>query len=232
MAFRYSGSGWRVAHAIRTFGDQIMALRGHTNSYPVDGTVGDLAHSNRVSDHNPDENGIVRALDFYEHKPGFVDEVFEVMRLARDPRVKYAIHDKRMFASYDAVGGPAWQWREYTGPNGHVTHGHLSVLPTGDNDSRPFQLIEEDDMATPQEIWFHLISDPITGTQRGAQALLAFARQDAYQAKVNSAVAVQLAREAAQGNTLSDAQVEAIAAAVADGIAAEVANELAQRLTD
>jgi hypothetical protein len=146
MAFRYSGEGWRVAHAIRTFGEQIMALRGHTDSYPVDGTLGDLAHSSRVSDHNPDENGIVRALDFYEHKLGFVDEVFEAMRLARDPRVKYAIHDKRMFASYDAAGGPAWQWREYTGANGHVTHGHLSVLPTGDNDSRPFTVTNKENL--------------------------------------------------------------------------------------
>lgn len=93
-------------------------------------------------------------------------------------------------------------------------------------------LQEDDDMATAQEIWFHLISDPITGTQRGAQAILAFARQDAHTAKVNSAIAVELARNAVQGNTLSDVQVATIAAAVADGIAEEVADELASRLTD
>lgn len=129
MAFRYSGNGWRVAGSIRTFGDQIMALRGHTNSYSVDGTLGDLAHSNRISDHNPDDEGIVRALDFYEDKPARVDEVAEALRQSRDPRLKYFIHDTRMFSSYvGPQGQPAWTWRPYGGVNGHINHGHLSVV--------------------------------------------------------------------------------------------------------
>jgi hypothetical protein len=225
MAFRYSGEGWRVAHAIRTFGDQIMELRGHTDSYPVDGTLGDLAHSNRVSDHNPDANGIVRALDFYEHKLGFVDGVFETMRLARDPRVKYAIHDKRMFASYDAVGGPAWQWREYTGANGHVTHGHLSVLPTGDNDSRPFQLIEEDDMPLTgddiRRIWEYAVPDEDDGLgTRGAVHALRQAWGYARKASIDAAVARRIAETSAGSSTpLTAAQIDAIADAVADEFA-------------
>lgn len=128
MAFRYQGSGWRVAHSLRTFGDQIMALRGHTNSYTVDGTLGDADHSNRVSDHNPDPNGIVRALDFYEWEPGRVDEVFERIQLAKDPRTKYVIHADRMFSSYPTSTYPAWTWRPYNGINGHENHGHLSVV--------------------------------------------------------------------------------------------------------
>lgn len=128
MAFRYSGAGWRVAGSIKTFGDQIMAMRGHTNSYLVDGTLGDLAHSNRVSDHNPDDEGIVRALDFYEDKPDIVDQVAEALRLGRDPRLKYFIHDTRMFSSYPTSSVPAWTWRPYSGINGHINHGHLSVV--------------------------------------------------------------------------------------------------------
>lgn len=145
MAFRYSGSGWRVAGSIQTFGNQIMGLRGYTWSHTVDGTLGDTAHSNRVSDHNPDPNGIVRALDFFEHEPDFVDGVFEAMRLARDPRLKYAIHDNRMFASYSNSNGPAWEWREYNGVNGHETHGHLSVVaePTAD-ETHPWDLGDTD----------------------------------------------------------------------------------------
>jgi hypothetical protein len=130
MAFRYSGTGWRVAHSIKTFGDQIMDLRGHTNSYTVDGTLGNVEHSNRVSDHNPDDDGIVRALDFFEHVPGFVDEIAEALRTSKDPRLKYFIHDTRMFASYALPGKPAWEWREYIGANAHITHGHLSVVAT------------------------------------------------------------------------------------------------------
>lgn len=129
MAFRYAGSGWRVAGSVQQFGEQIHQLRGHRISYPVDGTLGDTAHSNRVSDHNPDANGIVRAIDFFEHKPGIVDAVAETLRQARDPRLKYFIHDRRMFSSYiSPTGIPAWTWRAYSGVNGHVSHGHLSVV--------------------------------------------------------------------------------------------------------
>ena len=128
--FRYSGTGWRVAGSIETFGNQIMALRGNTDSYPTDGTLGDLAHSNRVSDHNPDPLGVVRAIDFHESSPGFVDEVAEQLRASKDPRLKYFIHDVRMFSSYATASRPAWAWGIYTGMNGHVNHGHLSVVST------------------------------------------------------------------------------------------------------
>jgi hypothetical protein len=141
MAFRYSGSGWRVAGSVRVFGDQIMTIRGHTDSYPVDGTLGDTAHSNRTSDHNPDSAGVVRALDFFEHEAGFVDAVAEALRLGRDPRLKYFIHDRRMFASYQSIYGPPWEWREYTGDAGHRDHGHLSVVATNIADgTAPWQL--------------------------------------------------------------------------------------------
>jgi hypothetical protein len=129
MAFRYAGSGWRVAGSVQTFGEQIHQLRGHRISYPVDGTLGDADHSNRTSDHNPDSEGIVRAIDFFEWKPGIVDAVAETLRQARDPRLKYFIHDKRMFSSYiSPTGIPAWTWRVYSGVNGHISHGHLSVI--------------------------------------------------------------------------------------------------------
>lgn len=134
MAFRYSGTGWRVALSLRTFGDQIMEARGTRTSYSKDGTIGDTAHAARVSDHNPDAQGIVRALDFYEHAPGFVDQVAEAIRARRDPRVKYFIHDDRMFSSYSTSSRKAWEWGPYTGINGHEDHGHLSVVSTAEAD--------------------------------------------------------------------------------------------------
>ena len=48
----------------------------------------------------------------------------------RDPRLKYFIHDVRMFSSYATASRPAWAWGIYTGINGHVNHGHLSVVST------------------------------------------------------------------------------------------------------
>lgn len=143
--FRYLGISdgvtWKVAPSIRTFGEQIMELRGTTKSYPTDGTLGDAAHSNRVSDHNPDEDGVVRAIDIHEVVAGQVDEVAEALRVSRDLRLKYFIHDDRMFSSYASGGIPAWTWRPYTGVNGHETHGHLSVVSGSiANSTAPWQI--------------------------------------------------------------------------------------------
>ena len=72
-------------------------------------------------------SGVVYAIDFTE-RPGFsVDEVLEAIRVSRDIRLKYAIHDRRMFSSYASGNAPAWMWRTYTGSNGHIEHGHVSV---------------------------------------------------------------------------------------------------------
>jgi hypothetical protein len=130
--FRYQGNGWRVAESIEVFGNQIMQIRGTTASFPSDGTLGDADHQNRVSDHNPDDDGIVRAIDFHESSPGFVDQIAEQLRASRDARIKYFIHDDRMFSSY---GSRAWEWRPYGGVNGHETHGHLSVVASSIADS-------------------------------------------------------------------------------------------------
>lgn len=153
MAFRYSGVNWRgqqwkAADAIRTFGDQIMDLRGSTVSYATDGTVASKNHDlvSPTSDHSPQPKtgvGIVRAIDFHEWKPGAVDDVCEALRQSRDPRIKYVIHGGRLFASYWSPNGEPWEWRAYSGSNPHDTHGHLSVLPSGDNDPSPFQIILE-----------------------------------------------------------------------------------------
>lgn len=169
MPFRYFGTGWRVAHSIKTFGDHITELRGHAVSYLVDGTLGNLEHSNRTSDHNPDENGIVRALDFFEHKPGFVDEIAEALRASKDERLKYFIHSGEMFASYTLPGKPAWEWREYTGPNAHKDHGHLSVVATAiaDQDHE-----WEVDMSSPKD-WTEadkkIVADIVFGNSVAAQ---------------------------------------------------------------
>jgi hypothetical protein len=217
MGFRYSGKGWRVAGSLRTFGDQIMDARGHTNSYVVDGTLGNLEHSNRTSDHNPDENGIVRALDFFEHEVRFVDEIGEALRTSKDPRLKYFIHDTRMFSSYPTSQFPAWTWRPYTGVNGHETHGHLSVVATNVADqthewelNMALTAYEMNQIA--EKVWFFLITDPITGQKRGAAHHVAQAYRYAHQA-ANSPVDVS-------------AIAQTVVAEMSPGLQAAVAAEL------
>lgn len=123
----------RVSHAI----DQLRAEVNATHpgrSKISDGTLGDQAHAARVSDHNPDANGIVHAIDITVWDgpdANTTDDVAvvlaEYLRAKRDPRTKYVIHRGRVFRGYDKPGIPAFTWAPYTGPNGHFHHVHVSV---------------------------------------------------------------------------------------------------------
>lgn len=112
-----------------------------------DGWIGDPAHQDRPSDHNPGDRGLVHALDIDEDVDGTDDEagaellaVADWIRLRHDPRVKYLIYEARMFSSYDHAEGPAWTWRPYRGVNLHRRHLHVSVLSTvaAEQDRRPW----------------------------------------------------------------------------------------------
>jgi hypothetical protein len=127
----HAGQEWRAAGAIVIFGQQIEAIR--PGRFRTDGTVASKQHdlNSPTSDHRPRPRsglGTVRALDFAEGAPGFVDEVAETLRLSRDPRILYVIHDRRKFSSTPTRKIPAFEWRPYTGENGHLTHGHVSVV--------------------------------------------------------------------------------------------------------
>ena len=140
MAWRYQGrisSGpytglWRVGLSIETIGKQVDALwpgRGKAS----DGTLGNTAHQNRRSDHNPNilDAGfkVVTAIDITDHDASGADMAVcaEAIRVAQDARVKYCIHNRRMFASYTKPHRAAWEWGPYTGSNAHLSHMHLSV---------------------------------------------------------------------------------------------------------
>jgi hypothetical protein len=89
------------------------------------GWIGDAAHQGRVSDHNPDELGIVRALDI-PHDPAHGLDSYELanhLRDIADPRIKYLISNRRIW-------NPAVSkaWRPYNGSNAHDQHLHVSVV--------------------------------------------------------------------------------------------------------
>lgn len=121
---------WRVARSLLTLRDQID--RAYPNrSDKSDGFIGDEDHQTRDSDHNPwwvvGSYGVVTAGDF-THDPmhGFDAHDFaEHLRQTRDPRIKYVISNRRIFAGR---GGPEpWTWRPYTKENPHTKHFHISV---------------------------------------------------------------------------------------------------------
>jgi hypothetical protein len=85
----------------------------------LDGWIGDKAHAARVSDHNPDRAGIVRALDV----TSIGIEPWRIIEAAkRHPAAHYVIHQGQI---WDADLG--WAARSYSGPNSHADHLHISV---------------------------------------------------------------------------------------------------------
>lgn len=122
-----------------------------------DGTIGNLEHQARTSDHNPkDPNppGWVDAGDLTYDPDHGVDlfAIAEAIRLRRDPRVKYVIFFGRIFKSrVDSAGNPAWTWLPYTGVNAHKSHMHVSVLPTVEARTDTSPWFEETDMALSDE---------------------------------------------------------------------------------
>ena len=120
---------WRAANSILGLISAVNALAPGRSTIS-DGTIGDTAHAARKSDHNPNDFGVVTAVDL-THDPvkgADMHQITEFMRLERDPRIKYVIWDGRMFASYQTVMRNPWEWGNYSGTNQHRLHSHTSVV--------------------------------------------------------------------------------------------------------
>ena len=109
-----------------------------------DGWIGDIRHAARKSDHNPDEQGWVRAIDIDRdlngkgRKPDLMPDLVDQIRLAAksgDKRVSYIIFDGKIASSR-----AAWRWRTYNGINQHTHHAHISFSSKGDEDSTFFNI--------------------------------------------------------------------------------------------
>ena len=118
------------------------------DSYPdrdrtSDGWVGDVRHSARTSDHNPDSKGIVRAIDIDRDlsgkaKPDLMPDLADQIRLCAksDKRISYIIFNGKIASS--RMG---WRWRKYRGLNPHDKHCHISFTKKGDTDGSFFSNI-------------------------------------------------------------------------------------------
>ena len=117
------------------------------DSYPdrdrtSDGWIGDVRHSARPSDHNPDAKGIVRAIDIDRDlsgkaKPDLMPDLADQIRLAArtDKRIAYVIFNGRIASS--RMG---FRWRKYRGSNPHHAHCHISFTKKGDTDGSFFNI--------------------------------------------------------------------------------------------
>ena len=102
-----------------------------------DGWIGDTRHSARVSDHNPDALGWVRAIDVDRDlsgkakpdlMPDLADQIRFYAKSDRSKRITYIIFNGQ-------IASPvlAWKWRKYTGINKHDHHCHISFSKEADN---------------------------------------------------------------------------------------------------
>ena len=105
-----------------------------------DGWIGDARHSATRSDHNPDESGIVRAIDIdsrLDTSEGLSVYLADQIRICAktDKRISYVIHNG--FIASRRLG---FKWRRYRGINPHKKHIHISFTKLGDKDSKPFDI--------------------------------------------------------------------------------------------
>lgn len=167
MRWRFNGTNWEGRFWTLTSGLQVLAQQVFAQfpeGYVVDGTVAGKPHdeANPNSEHRPHPTagaGIVRAIDI--GIGAGEDVIFEQLRLSRDPRIKYVIFKGRKFqGAPGSIGRTPWEWYPYTGANPHNSHGHVSVWPTADSSSKPWNILGGsvppppgggDDMASPAQ---------------------------------------------------------------------------------
>lgn len=133
-----------------------VTLRNQINSrYPgrdkrSDGWIGDSAHQSRRSDHNPDRNGWVHALDIDENmgKKGRWRNGRAARKLANQlrlyaksglpgsDRIKYVVYEGKLTSG--TYKSKWWTWRP--GNWGHYYHIHVSFTDKAQTDSRLFPL--------------------------------------------------------------------------------------------
>ncbi len=116
-----------------------------------DGWIGDEAHQQRASDHNPGGDGVVEAIDI-DHDPANgcdCHKLTETIRLARDPRLEYMIWNHQILYS---GGNRPWQWQSYGGTNPHTEHAHFSCQPDAAIYNNPAPWVIERGAAKPG--WF------------------------------------------------------------------------------
>jgi hypothetical protein len=137
---------WRLVNSLVTLRNEVNAMAPNRDK-SSDGTIGDSAHANRPSDHNPEADGTVDALDI-DHDPANgcdVDAIFAAIIANKDSRVKYLIRKGKICAGRNGPSPWVWRDRGTDDATDHVLHGHISVLDEGQDDTSPW-LRKEDDM--------------------------------------------------------------------------------------
>jgi hypothetical protein len=133
------GADWILIACLKTLFaefDRIAPSRDHAS----DGSIGDTAHQQEVSDHNPDEVGRVPI-----HDADHINEVHAIdvdntlresdltmekvvqfllkrCRSGAEKRLRYIIYNRRIWSA-----SSGWVQKTYTGASPHTEHAHFSA---------------------------------------------------------------------------------------------------------
>lgn len=131
--------GWRLAESLKVLLAEANAACP-TRRKGYDGTIGDAAHAARASRHNPNNYGVVCALDLTHDPERGMDtyDLFHFLRLHPHPDLAYVISNRRV-----ARRNHLWAVEEYHGSSAHDRHIHIAV--GGGNDSEPTQPYDDTD---------------------------------------------------------------------------------------
>lgn len=112
---------YRLANSLTTLRNQVDAKFPKRNK-ASDGWIGDASHQARFSQHNPNEHGVVCAIDITEDLAVGLDcnRLMAELDASNDPRIFYIIHDREIDNSDDSR-------TPYHGSNPHTRHLHISV---------------------------------------------------------------------------------------------------------
>ena len=141
-----NGEMARLVKAGETLRDQINQAFPDRDKRS-DGWVGDSAHAARKSDHNPDRNGWVHAIDIDEHLLGkdkgqklareLADQLIQYARERKDGgRLKYVVYENAIASA--TYRNKFWTWRK--GNWGHTQHIHVSFTSKAQRDGSKFDL--------------------------------------------------------------------------------------------
>jgi hypothetical protein len=125
-----------------------------------DGWIGNADHQARPSDHNPDKDGWVHAIDIDEDFLGkehgekiakeFADQLIKYAREGKDNgRLKYVVYENKIASG--TYPNQFWVWRN--GSWGHTKHIHVSFTDKAEQDGSKFDLpiFRDENAHTPQK---------------------------------------------------------------------------------
>lgn len=121
----------RIAKSLEVLRNQVNEKYPGRNK-ASDGWIGNAAHAKSPSDHNPNTQGVVAALDITNDPANGLDvhALADKLLVNRHPNLKYIISNGRIGGAWTG-----WKWAKYTGSNPHTSHAHFSVGNGSDGQS-------------------------------------------------------------------------------------------------